>query len=461
MNWRRGMLCIGLGMVLCGAVPGLGIGQAGDLELRYELVPGGLSEEPEPEPETNATQPGEIVFELDRPAGENGQVSEADEYRQSPVFTFESDTVDTQEVQGEPEPVAGPEPLAPASHQEADAVPSSSPDEGAMPPTVAEPAPLQMSSSDGAVAVATDSASLAGSAPPPVDDPDPLRLSATSGASDVDVDSPSFSAPPPVDDPDPLQPSSASSAADVRGDSPGFNAPPLVDDPDPLVVQDAQGAAPIHVAALEQPTIVWEEPYTPEEIEHFLSLALYNRDEQYALRQSGASAQDARTFVVTRWEKDILVGIAGQPSEADRGLIEAAVAELNTVLAGVSPFEIRMDQANAELMVRVIGSPPTGGITGYTDKRYHRGDIIIGCDVILYGQGGLARSTVQRELLYALGFMGLGAPGADTVMTAPDGQAPSGPLPAMDRKALEMLYRPDMFSGMDHATAHTVLSEAL
>ena len=440
---HRGLLAVAAALAcvvaFCGGALSGDAWAQGDLELRYELVPGGLPPdlgEPGPAPEPVAAEP--------EPADTITESATADNVTETATADNATESLAAdQELRIDLTPGRGQESTAADIGEHLDLMSAPQGVDSQIRPVEAqaeapvEPAAEPVTHMESVEAPASSEPAPELAAPEPAPTLDPVAMGEAAPAQAVDT---------------------ATAAAAMAAD-PGVGMEPLPE-PSPLQFSQAGQAAPVQLAAVELPRVEIQEAYTQDEIKHFLFTALYSRDEQYA-QDMGGSQAEVRPKVVTRWEKDVAVRIDGAPTPDQTTMIEQTVAQLDAVLAAAGGIRLTLTQGEADLVVRVLDSPASGGIDGYTNKRYYQGDVIIGCDLILYGQGGLNRATVQREFLHALGFMGYDPESRATVLARPGEQSGQGEsLPELDRAALAMLYSPGIRPGMDLDAVLAVLEDA-
>jgi len=354
-----------------------------------------------------------------------------------------------------PAPVPAVPPAPPAAQVAPEpAAPAPRPDQAAAEPLVASPAQSPASPASKA-GLAADTGQFPDPAPalPEASAPatvpvksDPLAVSPVAGSVAPEPAASSVPAPAAVVAPPAVSPpASPGPAAEVApaavAPDPAAPAPAPAPDsapaeivPEPARPAARKAPAPVRVASVEPPR---REPlfpgrgYSEAQVAHFLAAALPVADGQ------------ARSRLLSRWQGDIRLRVAGRNCAATEALARSAAAEVAAALAGDGrPALAEAEPAN--LLVYVLPSGP-GEAPGYVQNAYDAA-AIAGSTVVVYANRA-DRGAVLRLLLAALGLPGRTPSGADSVLCAGDR------LTALDRSALELLYSPVVAPGMDPASA--------
>ncbi|MBG0776099.1 MAG: DUF2927 domain-containing protein [Desulfovibrionaceae bacterium] len=195
------------------------------------------------------------------------------------------------------------------------------------------------------------------------------------------------------------------------------------------------------------------------QVEHFLRVAMYDRDEQEFHRGRGLPGEPAPR-VLTRWEGDVIVRVAGDAAPEALALVRAAVRRVDGALPINGGVRARMAEQGGNVAVYVFPRAPSRDVEAYSTLR-HDGARITGAEIVLY-QDLLTEKVVVREFLRVLGLPGEDAKLPGTVLApvatgASGKRAAIGPLPDLDADALRILYGPTLRAGMNIEEVRTAL----
>jgi hypothetical protein len=195
--------------------------------------------------------------------------------------------------------------------------------------------------------------------------------------------------------------------------------------------------------------------FSDEAIDHFLNIAFYDKDEQAAHRQGGASP---RAKVLTRWEKDLAVSVKGVASERERDMLGDVLKAMDEVVSSVSDVNIRMGDDRANVAVFFLPAREGEELSGFVENTYE-GAEVVRSNVVFYS-GRADKPDMMRQFMHVLGFIGTAERRGDTVMS-PEAEAGNvSELPSGDAKALKMLYRSSFEPGMHLEEVKESLSTA-
>lgn len=221
-------------------------------------------------------------------------------------------------------------------------------------------------------------------------------------------------------------------------------------------------SAPRNTAAVEPRQESLPEPkpepkrlFNDEEVEHFLTLAFYDKDEQAAFDKGGEAP---RAKALTRWDQDVAVQVKGAVSEDESAQLFEVVQAVDAVVSEASGIRVRRAKGE-EANVIVFFLPARKGeeTSGYVKKTY-QGARIVRCDVVMYS-GRTSKRDMMRQFMRAMGFIGQSRQDG-TVMNRHESTPIQGGLPKKDAKALRMLYRAGFAPGLDIETARGALTTA-
>lgn len=316
---------------------------------------------------------------------------------------------------------------APAPAAAAPAVAAAQP---ATPPAPAQPAAEALPAS--APAPLPSAQAAAHSTPPPA-------AAAAPQAKAAPAPGPALAAPP--------APASAPSAAGPLAEPAREAAPAL-----PVAAKaPAAPSSGAQVAAVERPkpaAVVREPRFRPEQVAHFLAVALHDKDELAAVHAGKKDA--ARPLLLTRWKGEARLRVAGRNTAAGEALVREAAAEIGAALEKAGGVGLRVAEP-ANLLVYVLPSGP-GDAPGYVKNAYD-GAQIVGSTMVVYADK-TGKAAALQLLLRALGLPGLDYAGRESVLAA---DQPAGRLTALDAAALALLYSPELSPGMDLAAVRAAV----
>jgi hypothetical protein len=197
--------------------------------------------------------------------------------------------------------------------------------------------------------------------------------------------------------------------------------------------------------------------YFPEETEHFLETALYDKDVQ-RLRHESGYGQPLQAGFLAKWKGDVRFKVVGNPSAQEAAFMDEAVATVNRFLApGGIRVELNTPAQNSAILL--LPTAPGNDRAGYTTPRYRAGVEIIGADMLLY-RDQLSKAVLLRELLHALGLRGHDFKSGPTLLRPDPAPCPKKGtcLPLLDQAALEILYSPELKPGMDMDTVRDIVA---
>ncbi len=197
--------------------------------------------------------------------------------------------------------------------------------------------------------------------------------------------------------------------------------------------------------------------YFPEETEHFLETALYDKDVQ-RLRHDSGYGQPLQAGFLAKWKGDVRFKVVGNPSAQETVFMDEAVAAVNRFLTpGGIRVELNTPAPNSAILL--LPTAPGKDRAGYTTPRYKAGVEIIGADILLY-RDQLTKAVFLRELLHALGLRGYDFERGPTLLRPDPPPCPKEGtcLPLLDRAALEILYRPELKPGMGMDTVRDIVA---
>lgn len=194
--------------------------------------------------------------------------------------------------------------------------------------------------------------------------------------------------------------------------------------------------------------------FSDEEVEHFLTLAFYDKDEQAAFAKGG---QAPRAKALTRWDQDVAVQVKGAASQDELAMLYEVLDTVDAVVSDASGIRVLKAEEEANVIVFFLPARKGEEMSGYVKKTYE-GARIERCDVVLYS-GLTNKRDMMRQLMHAMGFIGLSRQDG-TVMNPRESTPVMGGLPKKDAKALRMLYRAGFAPGMDIDKARGELTTA-
>jgi len=224
--------------------------------------------------------------------------------------------------------------------------------------------------------------------------------------------------------------------------------------PDPAPAREPKITAAIEPQPLPEP-LPEPEPkrlFSDSEVEHFLSIAFFDKDEQQAYASGGPAP---RSKALTRWDADLVVQVKGAAEDNERVMLEEVANELDALVRDSSGLRVRMGNEGANVVVYFL--PPRQGerMSGYVKKTYE-GSAIVRADVVLYA-GISNKADMMRHFMHALGFIGVSSQDG-TVMRPNAALQGLADLPKKDAKALRMLYRSGLYPGTDIEEARRALN---
>ena len=190
--------------------------------------------------------------------------------------------------------------------------------------------------------------------------------------------------------------------------------------------------------------------YTPEEVDYFVEVAL-------------GSEFGGGGGVVRRWERDVRVAVAGEPTAADRQTLEAVVADANALVGSIS---LVLTEESPTVTVHFLPPDDFAGV----EPNYVPGNLGFfwtwwtgQCEVyrarVLIATEGLTQAErshlIREELTQSLGLMRDSDRYPESVFYAPWTDVTE--YAPIDRAVIEMLYRPEVEPCMDAAEARRAL----
>lgn len=194
--------------------------------------------------------------------------------------------------------------------------------------------------------------------------------------------------------------------------------------------------------------------FSDETIEHFLTLAFYNRDEQAAYRKGGASP---KARVLTRWRTGLRIATHGLPGDEELGMLKEAAGEVDGIVSSVSNLNVSLVDGGANVNVYFLPARKGEELSGYVKNTYD-GVNIVASEVVFYA-GRPDKTDMMRQFLHVLGLSGTTGSGG-SIMCADPVPGAEGGLPTKDEMALRMLYRSEFEPGMDIDEAREKLMAA-
>ena len=180
-----------------------------------------------------------------------------------------------------------------------------------------------------------------------------------------------------------------------------------------------------------------EAPYTEEEINYFMEVALGSE-------YGGASA------TIKKWTSDLRIRVSGSPTEDDRATLNQVISELNALL---QPIELRLVDESPAIEMYFV--PPEDfsqyepnyvpGNLGFF-YAYWNADCEIGRATILISTDDLTQPRrshlIREELTQTLGLMRDAGRYSDSIFY--DEPTTATAYSAIDETVIEMLYRPEL-----------------
>jgi len=187
--------------------------------------------------------------------------------------------------------------------------------------------------------------------------------------------------------------------------------------------------------------MTWSAPYTQEEIDYFLEVALGT--------EFGGSEQ-----TVKKWADDIKIDVLGAPTEADLQTLEDVVEEINSFIDGI---EMVIVEQNANVELHFAEEDDFASIeTNYVPVNYgffwsywngndelERSRILVSTDEITQAERS---HLIREEVTQVLGLMIDSNKYEESIFF--EDWTETNSYAEIDKSVIEMLYREDIQPGM-------------